>query len=143
MAIEQAWGILVSKFVCLQTPLRLCASHSKDWRRRMRNIVLACAILHNMCITAGQVPSDADIEKMSAVLLAGGPAALWAETERKMLARERAAHRASLDRLHVDHDVENTPCHDHLRTALTAWAFKNFELTEDNKLKIRDDVPIL
>jgi hypothetical protein len=60
MVIEQAWGMVVNKFRCLLYSLPFAANHKTDWRRKMRNIVLACLILHNICRRAKLDPDDED-----------------------------------------------------------------------------------
>ena len=120
MVIEQTWEMIVNKFMCLTSPLRLKGNHDSNWRDKARKIILTCVILHNMCIEH-KPPTDAEI----------------------MLARERAqAARRNEPRPDLgvyggamnEHDID----HDMIRDALTAWGKKFFRLNNDNVIRFSE-----
>lgn len=45
--IERAWALLVLRFRCLKYQLSLAG---RDWLLRISNIIVACMVLHNVCL---------------------------------------------------------------------------------------------
>lgn len=50
MVIEQAWGMMLAKFSIFSKPIQVKEySETNEWKWKVRNIIICCMILHNMC----------------------------------------------------------------------------------------------
>ena len=64
MLIEQAWGMLVAKFPLWSSPVSVKGA-PEVWRSRVRNMILATMILHNMCRNYKQTHGESDSDEDS------------------------------------------------------------------------------
>lgn len=121
MYIEQAWGMLVAKFPLWSAPVYV-KGDAETWRGRVRNMIKATMILHNMCRNYKDAyPDDnADLESDDD---AGGDASDDDEDIYESLSMaQREAQRDD---------------HKGIRDILCTHLYNTFYLNDDNKIRRR------
>jgi hypothetical protein len=115
MVIEQAWGMLAAKFAIFGTAIEV-KGDPVDWRERVRNIILASMILHNMC---------RNLKEFDAALEGGS------DSEHEDDASDNEIY-LDVPRAEVEAQIQE---HSHIRNAICTSLYNTHYLNENNVIR--------